>query len=87
LNVSGVAMTKAAPNKAEALKFMEWLSSDAAQAIYAEKNYEFPVNPAVPRSALVQSWGAFTVDPVPLSAVAAARPAALKIMEEIDFDN
>lgn len=87
LNVSGVAMTKAAPNKAEALKFMEWLSSDAAQAIYAEKNYEFPVNPAVPRSALVQSWGDFTVDPVPLSAVAAARPAALKIMEEIDFDN
>lgn len=87
LNVSGVAMTKAAPNKAEALKFMEWLSSDAAQAIYAEENYEFPVNPAVARSALVQSWGDFTVDPVPLAAVAAARPAALKIMEEIDFDN
>jgi iron(III) transport system substrate-binding protein len=87
MNVSGVAMTKFAPNKAEALTFMEWLSSDAAQAIYAEKNYEFPVNPAVARSALVQSWGAFTVDSVALSAVAAARPAALKIMEEIDFDN
>lgn len=87
LNVSGVAMTKSAPNKAEALKFMEWLSSDAAQAIYAEKNYEFPVNPAVARSALVQSWGEFTVDSVSLSDVAAARPAALKIMEEIDFDN
>ena len=87
LNVSGIALTKAAPHKAEALRFMEWLSSDAAQAIYAEKNYEFPVNPAVARSALVQSWGAFTVDTVALSAVAAARPAALKIMEEIDFDN
>ncbi|OYU19272.1 MAG: iron ABC transporter substrate-binding protein [Rhodobacteraceae bacterium PARR1] len=87
LNVSGVAMTKSAPNKAEALKFMEWLSSDEAQAIYAEKNFEFPVKPGVARSALVQSWGDFTVDSVPLSAVAAARPAALKIMEEIDFDN
>lgn len=87
LNVSGVALTKSAPHKAEAVKFMEWLSSDKAQAIYAEKNYEFPVNPAVARSALVQSWGEFTVDSVPLSAVAAARPAALKIMEEIDFDN
>lgn len=87
LNVSGVALTKSAPNKAEALKFMEWLSSDEAQAIYAEKNYEFPVNPAVARSALVQSWGEFTVDSVSLSDVAAARPAALKIMEEIDFDN
>ncbi len=87
LNVSGVAMTKSAPNKEEALKFMEWLSSDAAQAIYAEKNFEFPVKPGVARSAVVQSWGDFTVDTVPLSAVAAARPAALKIMEEIDFDN
>ncbi len=87
LNVSGVAMTKSAPNKAEALTFMEWLSSDEAQAIYAEKNFEFPVKPGVARSELVQSWGDFTVDSVPLSAVAAARPAALKIMEEIDFDN
>ena len=60
---------------------------DAAQAIYAEKNFEFPVKPGVARSAVVQSWGDFTVDTVPLSAVAAARPAALKIMEEIDFDN
>lgn len=87
LNVSGVAMTKAAPNKAEALKFMEWLTSDEAQRIYAEKNYEFPVKPGVERSALVASWGDFTIDSVPLTDVAAARPEALKIMEEIDFDN
>ena len=39
------------------------------------------------RSALVQGWGEFTPDTVSLSDVAAARPAALKIMEEIDFDN
>ena len=86
LNVSGVAMTKAAPNKAEALQFMEWLSGDAAQQIYAETNYEFPVKPGVARSALVEGWGSFTPDTVPLTDVAAARPAALKIMEEIDFD-
>ena len=87
LNISGVAMTKAAPNKEAALKFMEWLSSDEAQRIYAEKNHEFPVKAGVPRSELVQSWGEFTPDTVSLSDVAAARPAALKIMEEIDFDN
>lgn len=87
LNVSGVALTKSAPNKDEALKFMDWLSSDEAQRIYAEKNYEFPVKPGVARSELVQSWGDFTVDSVSLNDVAAARPAALKIMEEIDFDN
>ena len=86
MNISGIAMTKAAPNKAAALKLMEWLSSDVAQKIYAETNYEFPVKPGVERSALVAGWGAFTADSMPLSDVAAQRPAALRIMEEINFD-
>ncbi len=58
-------MTKSAPNKEDALKFMEWLSSDAAQKIYAETNFEFPVKPGVERSDLVKSWGEFTPDPTP----------------------
>lgn len=87
MNISGVAMTKSAPNHDAALKLMEWLSSDAAQAIYAETNYEFPVKPGVKRSALVESWGAFTPDSLSLTEVASHRSEALKIMEEIDFDN
>lgn len=86
LNISGVAMTKAAPNRENALKFMEWLSSDEAQKIYAETNYEFPVKPGVERSELVKSWGEFTPDTTPLAAIASARAAALKIMETVDFD-
>ena len=86
LNVSGMAMTKAAPNKAAALKLMEFLSSDEAQRIYAETNNEFPVKPGVPRSALVEGWGTFTPDGVNLAELAKLRPAALKIMEEVDFD-
>jgi iron(III) transport system substrate-binding protein len=86
LNISGVAMTKAAPNRDAALQFMEWLSGDEAQKIYAETNHEFPVKLGVERSELVQSWGEFTADSIDLATVAAARPAALRIMEEIDFD-
>jgi iron(III) transport system substrate-binding protein len=86
LNISGVAMTKAAPNRANALKFMEWLSGDAAQKIYAETNHEFPVKPGVPRSALVQSWGDFRPDSKSLSEIASFRPTALRIIEEVDFD-
>lgn len=87
LNISGVAMTKAAPNRAAALKLMEWLSSDEAQKIYAEVNYEFPVKPGVDRSDLVKGWGEFTADTLALSDVAAKRPEALKLIEEVDFDN
>ena len=86
LNISGVAMTKSAPNKENALKFMEWLSGDHAQKIYAETNYEFPVKAGVERSELVKSWGEFTPDTTPLANIAAARAAALKIMETVDFD-
>lgn len=86
MNISGVAMTKAAPNHDAALKLMEWLSSDEAQAIYAETNHEFPVKPGVQRSALVQGWGDFTPDTLPLAEVAKLRPAALALMEEINFD-
>ncbi|WP_309667951.1 Fe(3+) ABC transporter substrate-binding protein [Tabrizicola sp.] len=86
LNISGVAMTKAAPNRDNALKFMEWLSGDTAQKIYAETNYEYPVKPGVARSALVASWGEFTPDSKSLSELAGLRGAALKLIEEVDFD-
>ena len=86
MNVSGIALTKAAPNKAAALKLMEWLAGDEAQKIYAETNHEFPVKPGVARSALVDSWGTFTPDNVALADIAAKRPAAVKLMETVDFD-
>ncbi|MCV2864663.1 Fe(3+) ABC transporter substrate-binding protein [Defluviimonas sp. WL0075] len=86
VNVSGVAMTKAAPHHDDALKLMEYLSSDAAQKIYAEINHEFPVKPGVPSSDLVESWGPFTPDSVNLMDLARLRPDALRIMEEVNFD-
>lgn len=87
MNISGVAMTKSAPNKAAALKLMEFLASDEAQAIYAETNHEFPIEPGVKRSALVQGWGDFTPDTISLEDVAKYRPAALRIMQEVNFDS
>lgn len=87
LNVSGVAMTKSAPNKDAALKLMEFLVSPEAQAIYAEKNTEYPVLAGAKRSELVESWGEFKADAVDLTELAKLRPTALKIMEEVGYDN
>lgn len=86
VNVSGVAMTKAAPNRDEALQLMEFLVSPEAQHIYAELNYEYPVVAGTPLSELVESWGSFTADSIGLSELAGHRPAALRIMEEVNFD-
>ena len=87
VNLSGMAMTKAAPNRENALKLMEYLSSPTAQAIYAETNYEYPVLPGTPISERVASWGSFTPDSVNLQALAELRPDALRMVEEVQFDN
>lgn len=86
VNISGIAMTKAAPNKAAALQMMEFLTSPKAQAIYAEANAEYPIAPNATPDALVASWGSFTADDVNLMDLAKLRPAALKLIEEVNFD-
>ncbi|MCF3974132.1 extracellular solute-binding protein [Paracoccus salsus] len=86
VNVSGVAMTRAAPNRDAALQLMQFLVSDEAQRIYAETNHEFPVLDHVARSELVQGWGAFTPDDVSLNKISELRPDALTLIEEVDFD-
>jgi iron(III) transport system substrate-binding protein len=87
LNVTGVALTKSAPNKDEALKLMEWMVSPAAQAIYAETNHEYPVLAGAKQSDLVASWGEFTPDTLDLTDLAKLRPVALRLMEEVGYDN
>ena len=86
MNVSGVAMTKSAPNRENAIRMMEWLVSDEAQQIYAEIVGEYPVKLGVEPSDAVKGFGAFTPDETPLTAIGEARPVALKIVERIDFD-
>ena len=86
VNGSGVAMTKAAPNRADALQLLEFLVSPAAQGIYAELNSEYPVLGGAPVSEMVASWGEFTADDVALTDLASNRPTALRLMEMVDFD-
>jgi iron(III) transport system substrate-binding protein len=86
MNVSGVAMTKAAPDHDAAVKLMEWLSGDEAQKIYAETNHEYPVKPGVPLADMVKGWGTFTPDTLGLADIGKARGDAMKLIEDVDFD-
>ncbi|ABM04709.1 ABC iron(III) transporter periplasmic binding protein [Psychromonas ingrahamii 37] len=86
INVSGVVLTKYAPNKASAIKLMEFLSGETAQQIYAEANYEYPVNANVAPSELVGSWGEFKADSISLSDIAKQHRTAVKLLDEVKFD-
>ena len=87
MNVSGVLLTAAAPNKDNAVKLMEFLSGDMAQSLYAEVNHEYPVNESVTRSAVVSAWGDFEQDPLPLSDIAVHRKTASRLVDIVDYDN
>ena len=86
VNVSGVAMAKHSKNPESALALIRFLTSEEAQRIYAEVNHEYPVDPAVPVSGVVASWGSPDRDGLSLTAIAGRSPEALKIVEEINFD-
>ena len=86
VNISGMAMAKHAPNKANALKLMEFLASEDAQKIYATANNEYPVNSSVPPSDIVKSWGALKADALPLDNIAKYRKKASELVDKANFD-
>ncbi|HUS95111.1 MAG TPA: iron ABC transporter substrate-binding protein, partial [Hyphomicrobiaceae bacterium] len=86
MNVSGMALAMHAPNKAAAIKLMEFLASGEAQKIYASVNYEYPVSSNVAWSDLVKSWGTFKPDNISLGRLSALRKAASEMVDEVNFN-
>jgi len=87
MNVSGMALTKHAPNKANAIKLMEFLASAQGQEMYVQKNGEYPVKAGVPLSPLQDSWGSFKTDSLSLAVVADHRAAAIRLADEVGYNN
>ena len=86
VNLSGMVMAKHAPNRGNALKLMEFLSSETAQQLYAQINFEYPVGEDVPWSERTRSWGSFRADDVALETIAKNRKAASRLVDEVDFN-
>ena len=81
VNISGGGIAKHSKNKAEAKKFLEFLTTKIAQDLYAAVNFEYPVNPDVPLSEELKSWGVFIEDRMPISRVAELAPAAQRVID------
>ncbi|MGQ0741259.1 MAG: Fe(3+) ABC transporter substrate-binding protein [Alphaproteobacteria bacterium] len=62
VNISGGGVLKNAPHKQNAVKFLEYLASDAAQRVFTDENREFPIAPSVPPSDAVKALGPFKAD-------------------------
>lgn len=81
INISGGGVAKYSKHKAEAVRFLEFLTSKQAQDLYARINFEYPVNPTVPISDELRSWGEFKEDQVAISRIAELAPEAQKVVD------
>ena len=86
MNLSGGGVAKHAPNKDNAVKFLEYLASDQAQKYFSAGNDEYPAVPGVALSPSVAELGFFKPDDVNLSAVAKNVPLAQKIYNEVGWE-
>ena len=62
VNLSGVVLAKHAPNKANALKLMEWLVGEKAQHMYSDMNYEYPLLSEVKINPTIAGYGTLKPD-------------------------
>lgn len=85
MNLSGAGVAKNAPNRDNAVKFLEYLASDQAQKYFSAGNDEYPAVAGVGLSDSVAKLGLFKADDVDLSAVAKNLPVAQKIFAIADW--
>lgn len=87
VNASGAAIAKFAPNRDNAVKFLEFLVSNEGQKIYTQDNFEYPVKVGAEMHPIIKALGTLTPDPLALSDMAKHRKAASLIMDRVGFDN
>jgi iron(III) transport system substrate-binding protein len=85
VNVSGAGITKYAKHEKQAIKLLEWLSSEKAQNLFADVNLEYPANPAVKPDPVVAAWGTFKQNPVNVAKAGELQAAAVKLMDRAGY--
>ncbi|EGV44587.1 Fe(3+) ABC transporter substrate-binding protein [Bizionia argentinensis JUB59] len=82
INVSGAGVAKYAPNKANAIKFIEYLISEEAQQVFTNANYEYPVLKSVEPVQDIKDWGVFKEDNLSLNKLGENNKKAVLIFDE-----
>ena len=85
INISGAGVTRYAKHRDAANQLLEYLTGERAQADYANANYEYPVNPKVSVSGLLESWGEFNPQELSLSVLGENNGRAVKIFNKANW--
>ena len=86
VNVAGGAVARHAPNRAAAVKFLEYLASDSAQAYFANDNNEFAVVSSVKvANPALDALGPFKADLVPAGIIGANSIRVQQMLDRVGF--
>ena len=85
VNISGAGLTKFAKNEKEAIAFLEWLSSEKAQNLFVDENFEFPANQKISSSKKIATWGNFKSSLINVSKAGELQATAVKLMDRVKY--
>lgn len=85
VNISGGGVTANAPNRANAVRLLEFFTEAETQAHIARHNNEFPASPNVTPPAPVAAYAGFDANPMPAASFAMRQPQAQAIMSRVGW--
>ena len=85
INISGAGIVKTSKNKINAIKLLEYLSSEDAQDFYASANKEYPVLNGSLVDESIKNWGEFTEDKINVSKLGLLQKEAVFLAQEVGY--
>jgi iron(III) transport system substrate-binding protein len=84
-NISGAGVVATAPNKDNAIAFLEYLTTDQAQEYFALGNYEFPVVEGVKTDPVLEQWGDVKTDRINAASYGENNAEAVMLMDRVGW--
>jgi len=81
VNISGAGVAAHSPNRANAVRFLEYLTDEKSQAYFSGGNYEYPVTGNSELPEILERFGRFSSDAVNVSAYGMNNPDAIRLMD------
>lgn len=86
VNISGAGVAANAPNRENAIRFLEYLASDSAQQYFSRGNQEYPAVPGVALSETLAKLGLFRQDNLNLSVLGENQAKAQEIYDSVGYE-
>lgn len=86
INVSGAGLVKTAPNRENAIRFLEYLTSESAQRYFADGNNEYPAVAGLKANSVVEQLGSFKPDTLNAAEIGRNQRTAVEIFDRAGWN-